>query len=107
MTPKELAKQLRNIGPVTSKQLLEVGIDSLATLKKVGVKETYKRLCERADFCGNYHATYLYALEGAILDCDWREIPESKKKEYKALTDALRKQNPQASANTQKLRLPS
>lgn len=45
MTPKELAKQLRNIGPVTSKQLLEVGIDSLATLKKVGVKETYKRLC--------------------------------------------------------------
>lgn len=90
MTPKNLAKELRNIGPVMAKRLLEVRIDSLEELRKVGVKETYKRLCARKDFCGRYHASYLYALEGALLGCDWRAIPEAKREAYKALTASLR-----------------
>ncbi|MEM7361628.1 MAG: TfoX/Sxy family DNA transformation protein [Bacteroidota bacterium] len=91
MPPKALEKQLRNIGPVTSRQLLKIGIDSLEKLKEVGAEEAYKRICELDDFDGEYHAAYLYALEGAILGCDWRDIPASKKKAYKGLTATWRK----------------
>lgn len=103
MTAKKLAKQLRNIGPVTSKQLLKVGIDSLDTLQKLGAKKAYMKLCTHDDFCGEYHAAYLYALEGAILNCDWREIPEAKKKEYKALTQSLRQKAKKSAKHTLKI----
>lgn len=92
MTPEDLAKQLRNIGPVTSRKLLRVGIDSLEKLKEVGVEETYRRIASLDDFCRKHHAAYLYALEGAILGCDWREVPADKKKAYKAFTEKLRKE---------------
>ena len=92
MTPKELAKQLRNIGPICAKELLDVGIDSLEKLKELGAKKAYEKICAQSGYESSYHAAYLYALEGAILDCDWRHIPAAKKEEYKALTSSLRKQ---------------
>ncbi len=105
MTPKELAKQLRNIGPICARELLDVGIDSVDKLKELGAKKAYEKICAQPGYDGNYHAAYLYALEGAILDCDWRHIPAEKKKEYKALTSSLRKQKQQKPSA--KLRLDS
>ena len=99
ITPKELAKQLRNIGPVCSKHLLDVGIDSLAKLKKLGAKQAFLKLCQHPNFAGEYNALYLYALEGAILDCDFRDIPEEKKKQYKELTATLRRLKPELKKN--------
>jgi hypothetical protein len=37
----------------------------------------------QGDAYGDYNAAYLYALEGAIRDCDWLEIPEEVKAKYK------------------------
>ena len=36
------------------------------------------------------NAAYLYALYGAIHDLDWRDLPEAKKAEFKALAAELR-----------------
>jgi len=36
------------------------------------------------------NAAYLYALYGAVRNIDWRELPEKKKAEFKALTQQLR-----------------
>ena len=40
---------------------------------------------------GDFNAAYLYALEGAIRDCAWLDIPESVKKEYKACAQELQR----------------
>lgn len=91
MTPKELQKSLKNIGPVCSKQLVKAGIDTPEKLAKIGAKKAFLKLFAAGGFDMHcFNASYLYALEGAILDCDWRMIPEEKKKEFKAFTQDLR-----------------
>jgi DNA transformation protein and related proteins len=90
MTAEQLAKELRNIGPIVAEKLLNAGIDTPGKLRKMGAKKAYLRILETGGFCGTFHAAYLYALEGAILDCDWRAIPEKTKKEFKAFTEELR-----------------
>ena len=87
-----LAKNLRNVGPRLAERLLDAGIDSHAALKKVGAKRCYELLYRDGDAWGDYNAAYIYALEGAIRDCDWLEIPDDLKAEYKAFTQALQKQ---------------
>lgn len=105
MLPEELSKRLRNIGVVTARQLVEVGIVHPAILRRLGAEEAYRRLCEHEGFCGRYNAVYLYALEGAILDCHWQQIPEERKEAYKALTKQLREALGQ-SQRKGRLRLP-
>lgn len=90
MSPKQLAQQLRNIGPVVAQKLITAGIDTPEKLRKAGAKKAYLRIHQSGGFCGKFHAAYLYALEGAIRDCDWLKIPENKKREYKTFTEKLR-----------------
>ena len=85
-----LRKELKNIGPVMAKKLVNIGVDSPQKLRKMGAKKAFLKLYEKGQFCSKYHAAYLYALEGAIRDCDWRAIPEKLKKEYKEYTEKLR-----------------
>jgi len=85
-----LRKELRNIGPVMAKKLVNAGIDSPVKLREIGAKKAFLALHKKGQFCGKYNAAYLYALEGAIRDRDWREIPESLKNEYKEYAAKLR-----------------
>ena len=87
---EKLQKELKNIGPAMAKKLVKAGIDSPQKLKKIGAKKAFLKLYEKGQFCSKYNAAYLYALEGAIRDCDWRAIPKSSKKEYKEFTEKLR-----------------
>ena len=41
------------------------------------------------DSYGDFNAAYLYALEGAIRDCDWLDIPKKVKQEYKQYAQTL------------------
>jgi hypothetical protein len=86
---KELAKQLRNVGPKLAAKLVEADIDSPQKLRKLGAKRAFKKMYARGDSYGDYNAAYLYALEGAIRDCDWLEIPEETKLEYKEYAQSL------------------
>ncbi len=90
MSPLQLAKSLRNIGPVVAQKLIIAGVDTPEKLKKYGAKEAYLRILRSGGFCGKFHAAYLYALEGAIIDCDWRRLPKSKQAEFKKFTEEIR-----------------
>ncbi len=91
--------QLRNLGPAFERDLNAVGIYTLADIKKHGVEATFlqmmqgrrqkaKKQNKKGGTC--FNAAYLYALYGAVHNIDWREVPESKKKQFKKLTQQLR-----------------
>jgi DNA transformation protein and related proteins len=63
---------LRNIGPRSAAWLAEVGVHTLADLRRVGVLETWQR-CALAGHPVSLNLAY--ALEGACRDCDWRDLP--------------------------------
>lgn len=90
MTPETLAKSLRNIGPTMAKKLINAGIDSPEKLRATGAEKAYIAIWKSGGFCGKFNALYLYALEGAILNIDWLEIPKKRKEEFKAFTENLR-----------------
>ena len=86
---KKLAKQLRNVGPKLAAKLIEAGIDSPDKLRQLGARKAFTMMYEAGDAYGDYNAAYLYALDGAIRDCDWLEIPEEIKQEYRQYAQEL------------------
>ena len=77
---------LRNLGPVTTGRLREVGIDMPEELRAVGAVEAYRRL--RFAFPKDSSVIALMALEGALQDVDWRLLGAERVAELKAATEA-------------------
>jgi DNA transformation protein and related proteins len=71
-----MSEKLRNIGPKSMAWLRQTGVRTLDDLKAVGALSAYVRV-KRAGFKPSLNL--LYALEGAILDCHWQEIPEERR----------------------------
>ena len=71
-----MTEKLRNIGPKSMAWLRQTGVRSLADLKAVGALAAFVRV-KRAGFRPSLNL--LYALEGAILDCHWQDIPEARR----------------------------
>ena len=96
MAKKDTRKisEMRNLGPACEGDLNAVGIHIAEDLKRIGAEAAFVQMLEgrlklgRSAKCCN--AAYLYALYGAIHDVDWRELPESKKDEFKALAAEMR-----------------
>ena len=86
---KDLSKQLRNVGPKLAGKLVEAGIDTPEKLKQIGAKKAFEKMYSTGDSYGDFNAAYLYALEGAIRNCDWLDIPERIKQEYKQYAQNL------------------
>ena len=80
---KNLAKQLRNVGPKLAAKLVNAGIDTPEKLREIGAQKAFEKLYPLGDAYGDFNAAYLYALEGAIRNCDWLDIPIKIKEEYK------------------------
>ena len=78
--------KLRNIGPVSLQWLAEVGVESRDDLRRVGVVETYAMVRSRR---GQTSLNLLWALEAALRDIDWRELPEAAKNELRRQLDEL------------------
>jgi len=89
ITPKDLAKQLRNIGPKMAERMINVGIDTPEKLRAMGAKKAFAAMYKDGDSYGDFNAAYLYALEGAIRDCDWADVPKSIKDEFKSYAKHL------------------
>lgn len=79
------AAKLRNIGPKSMAWLRQTGVRSLEDLKAVGSLAAYVRV-KRAGFRPSLNL--LYALEGAILDCHWQDIPDARRAELVVAADA-------------------
>jgi DNA transformation protein len=77
--------KLRNIGPKTLARLAEIGVSSLDDLRVLGAVDTYRRLKFR--FPCDVSLNALYALEAALLDCHWRDLPAGRKAELKRATE--------------------
>lgn len=78
------AASLRNIGPVSAKWLETVGVHDLEDLQALGAVETFLRVRD-AGFEASLHL--LWALQGALMDIHWADIPPKIKDELK---DAIR-----------------
>lgn len=74
--------KIRNIGKVSRQWLYEIGILTLDDLQKSGPITAFQLI--RANH-PQVSLNLLWALEGAILDIDWRDIPESRKQELRQL----------------------
>lgn len=71
---------MRNIGKVSRRWLSDIEVHTLSDLKSCGSVAAFcmiKSMQPKATF------NLLWALEGAILDIDWRDIPEQRKQELK------------------------
>ncbi len=73
-----MTEKLRNIGPKGMAWLRQTGVRTLDDLRAVGALAAYVRV-RRAGFKPSLNL--LYALEGAILDCHWQSIPDTRRAE--------------------------
>lgn len=79
------AAKLRNIGPKSAAWLRQVGLRSHEDLAAIGTVEAFMRV-KRAGFKPSLNL--LYAIEGALLDCHWQDIPDARRAELIAAADA-------------------
>ena len=77
--------KLRNIGPKSAAWLRQVGLRTQEDLESVGAVEAFIRV-KRAGFRPSLNL--LYALEGALLDCHWQQLPEARRGELLVAYDA-------------------
>lgn len=86
--------EMRNLGPACEAALNAAGIRTAEELKRLGAEGAFLKMLASRRLAGqarNYcHAAFLYALYGAIHDLDWKDVPEAKKQEFKALTAEIR-----------------
>ena len=78
---------LRNIGKELEKKLKFAGITTPEQLRTVGSKEAFLKLKLRDPYVCLVH---LYALEGAIADTEYNQLPEEVKQSLKTFSDSLK-----------------
>ncbi|WP_024889145.1 TfoX/Sxy family protein [Luteimonas huabeiensis] len=79
------AAKLRNVGPKSAAWLRQVGLRTLDDLRRAGPVDAYMRV-RRAGFRPSFNL--LYALEGALLDCHWQDVPEARRQQLVAEAEA-------------------
>ncbi len=79
------AGKLLNIGPKSAAWLRQVGIRSRQQLLETGALAAFIKI-KRAGFRPGLNL--LYALEGAIRECHWRDVPEARRGELLAAAEA-------------------
>lgn len=72
---------LRNIGPTNTRWLESVGIRSPGDLFNLGPVEANKRV--KSAYPREVSLNMLYALQGAIMDLPWNELPADIKDKLK------------------------
>ena len=77
--------KLRNIGPKSAAWLRQVGLRSREELAAAGTVDAFMRV-KRAGFKPSLNL--LYALEGALRDCHWQEVPDARRSELVAAAEA-------------------
>lgn len=78
-------QKMRNIGPKSAAWLRQVGLRTLDDISHIGVVEAFMKV-RRAGFKPSLNL--LYALEGAVLDCHWQEVPDARRTELVSAAEA-------------------
>ena len=77
--------KLRNIGPKSAAWLRQVGLRSHQDVAAIGAVDAYMKV-RRAGFKPSLNL--LYALEGALLDCHWQDVPDARRQELVQAAEA-------------------
>ena len=76
---------LRNIGPKSAAWLRQVGLHQSEDLVAAGAVQAFLKV-KRAGFKPSLNL--LYALEGALLDCHWHDVPTERRQQLQAELEA-------------------
>ncbi|MFD2726134.1 TfoX/Sxy family DNA transformation protein [Hyunsoonleella rubra] len=76
-------KGSKNIGVTIEKRLNEIGIYTLTDLAERTPEKAYRGIGKNYPDKTIPKCYYLYSLKGALLDIDWRKLPENIKKELR------------------------
>lgn len=68
-------KGAKNIGPTIEKRLNKIGVYTLADLKKMTPVQAYQKIRDQNPEQTIPVCYYLYSLQGALMNMDWRELP--------------------------------
>lgn len=74
-------ESLKNLGPVSSRQLRAVGIETVEQLETVGPVQAFHLVADL--FPSETSVTFLYAVQGALLDVPWNQLPDKVKERLK------------------------
>ncbi len=77
--------KMMNVGPKSAAWLRQVGIRSREELVSHGAVGAFVKI-KRAGFRPSLNL--LYALEGALLECHWQQLPEARRGELVAAVEA-------------------
>lgn len=69
--------QFKNLGMASVNILRAIGVNTFSDLKYIGAVEAYRRIKAR-DI--NVSKVMLYALQGALMDMHWNDLPPDLKK---------------------------
>jgi hypothetical protein len=83
--PGTPVEKVRNLGPKSAALLREVGIRTYAELANVGAIEAFRRA--RAFAPHRVSLNLLYALEGALTNTHWNQLPEPVREELRAAVE--------------------
>ena len=75
MAEEELAR-LPGLGPKSAVWLVEVGVESMADIDRLGSVAIYRRLRRARE---GITLNMLYALESLVLGCHWRDLSSDRK----------------------------
>jgi len=78
---------LRNIGKELEKKLKVAGIETAEELKRIGSQEAFIRI---KSYYPNVCLVHLMALEGAVSDMDYNQLPNDVQKKLKEFSDKWR-----------------
>lgn len=76
---------MRNIGPKSAAWLRQVGLREATDLAAAGPVQAFLKV-KRAGFKPSLNL--LYALEGALSDCHWHDVPEERRRQLQAELEA-------------------
>lgn len=69
-------RDLRNLGPASERMLVAAGITTPGELDRLGSLEAYLRAIAAG---GHRSLNFLWSLDAALLDVDWRDLPPERK----------------------------
>ena len=93
--------QLRNLGPASARMLSAAGITSIAQLQRLGAVTAFVRIKRKRPAAS---LNLLYALEGALLDMDWRVVRRERRLGLLSALDDHRRAHPAPAAASADLR---
>ena len=82
--------ELKNLGKTSAQWLHASGIQNASDLRRLGAVDAYRAVKARGFRASK---VLLYAIEGALMDVNWNELPPAHKAELNGLLDSVATHN--------------